>query len=108
MLPKSERLTKEDFARNRPKVFFRCELFDIASFPSPALRFACVIAKKTLKKSVERNSVKRKIMSAIQEILTEDNAIKKQALVFYPKKISYTASYALLVDEIKKAFISLH
>jgi ribonuclease P protein component len=104
MLPKSERFTKEDFQGKRPKVFFRSELFDVAALTLPSQKFACVTAKKTLKRAVDRNLIKRRIFSAIQEI----SPISTYSLVFYPKKGSVTVPFKQLHDEIKKAFDTLH
>ena len=103
MLPKSERLTKEDFKGSRPKVFFRGELFDIAYIPGETKKFACVIAKKTLARAVDRNLVKRRIMESLHEM----NPPKPYSFVIYPKKISLSTPYQQLHEEIIKAFATL-
>lgn len=103
MLPKSQRLTKEDFKGLRPKVFFRGELFDIGYIPGETKKFACVIAKKTLSKAVDRNLIKRRIMECLQEV----NPSKPYSFVIYPKKISLSTSYQQLHKEIIKAFATL-
>jgi ribonuclease P protein component len=104
MLPKSKRLTKEDFIRNRPKIIFRGELFDIAAVTLPTQKFACVIAKKTLKRAVDRNRVKRRILNTLQKIKTTST----HSFIFYPKKISLDTPYSQLHEEIKKVFATLH
>lgn len=104
MLPKAERFTKEDFNGIKPKVFFRGELFDIASVILPTQKFACVISKKTLKKSVQRNSVKRKIFNAVQTIDVDH----KKSIIVYPKKKSITVPYSQLLEELQKAFATLY
>jgi ribonuclease P protein component len=101
MLPKKERLTKEDFMG--PKVFFRCDLLDISYIPSPVQKFACVISKKTLKKAVERNSVKRRVLAAI----TEHKPHKVASFIIYPKKTALDAPYSSINEEIRKAFDTL-
>lgn len=104
MLPKSKRFTKQDFSITRPKFFFRGELFDSAYYLFPTQKFACVIAKKTLKQAVERNLVKRRISSILEEIKPE----KKYSIVIYPKKEVLKVPYSHLKEEIIKAFDTLH
>ena len=104
MLPKSERFTKEDFQGKRPKVFFRGEYLDIAALTLSTQRFACVTAKKTFKRAVDRNLIKRRIFSIIKD--TKPNSL--YSIVVYPKKGSITIPFLQLHDEIKKAFDTLH
>lgn len=118
MLPKSERFTKQDFVGKRPKVFFRGELFDVALVPFrekisevanpeehvPSQKFACVTSKKTLKRAVDRNLIKRRLFNGIKEAAPHT----EYSFVFYPKKGSDTAPYSQLQTEIKKAFDTLH
>lgn len=103
MLPKSKRLTKEDFTGLRPKVFFRGELVDISYTPSSSIKFACVISKKTLKRAVDRNQVKRRCMESIQGI----QPTRTSFFVLYPKKSCITSTYQQIHDEITKAFATL-
>lgn len=104
MLSKKKRFTKEDFEGKRPKVFFRSEIFDIAALTLTTQKFACVTSKKTLKRAVDRNLIKRRIFSVIQEI----SPSFEYSLVFYPKKSSPTLPYSQLREEIQKAFDTLH
>jgi ribonuclease P protein component len=103
MLPKKERFTKEDFEGKRPKVFFRSELVDIAALTFTTQKFACVTSKKTLKRAVDRNLIKRRIFSIVQEI---PHAFT-YSFIFYPKKSSPTVPYSQLREEIKRAFDTL-
>jgi ribonuclease P protein component len=104
MLPKSKRLTKEDFNEKRPKVFFRGELFDVAVVTLTTQKVACVTAKKTLKRAVDRNLIKRRLLS----IIATTKLPTPYSFVFYPKKNSQTAPFLRLQEEIKKAFDTLH
>lgn len=104
MLPKSKRFTKEDFEGKRPKVFFRGEYLDIAALTLPSQKFACVTAKKTFKRAVDRNLIKRRIFNLIKDI--KPNFL--YSVVFYPKKGSVTIPFSQLHNEIKKAFDTLH
>lgn len=104
MLPKSERLTKEDFKGLRPKVFFRGELLDIAYIPSKSQKFACVVSKKTLQRAVDRNLIKRRVYECIAEIAV----VQPYYFILYPKKIALSTPYSQLYKEILKAFATLH
>jgi ribonuclease P protein component len=104
MLPKSKRLTKEDFTATRPKIVFRGELFDIAVVSLPSQKFGCVISKKTLKKAVERNLVKRRIFAILETINLEVNS----SFIIYPKKTSLTAPYSHLKNTLEQVFVTLH
>lgn len=110
MLPKSERLTKDDFVNTYPKVFFRSEYFDVTSISSLQQKFACVISKKRIKKAVTRNKVKRRIFNSIKELLLQKTLSiehKKQYIVFYPKPITQKTDYHVLYKEISKVFATL-
>jgi ribonuclease P protein component len=107
MPPKKERLTKEDFKKNQPKIFFRGEMFDVSFFVLSQQKFACVISKKTLKRAVDRNKVKRRIMSAIQKTQKEGTIKTKKSLIVYPKRTSLIMPYQQLYSEIQKVFATL-
>lgn len=103
MLPKSERLTKSDFVGLRPRIIFRGTFVDIAISPATASRFACVIAKKRIKRAVDRNSVKRKIYHIIRE-----NKPKTPYLVIvYPKITALQGNYSHIEEEIHSTFATL-
>ncbi len=108
MLPKSKRLNKEDFKGVRPKVFFRCEFFDVASTPSLHTKYACVITKKRVKTAVARNTLKRKTLTAIWELENKNPSQSNHHFIFYIKAIPKETPYALLQEEIKKVFDTLH
>lgn len=103
MLPKSERLTKSDFVGLRPRIIFRGTFVDIAISPAPRSRFACVIAKKRIKKAVDRNTVKRKIYHIIREIKPKSSNL----VIIYPKVTALQSSYAHMKEEIGSAFATL-
>lgn len=103
MLPKLERLTKTDFVGLRPRIIFRGTFVDIAVVSSEKSRFACVIAKKRIKKAVERNRVKRKIYHIIR-----DNKPKSPYLVIiYPKITALSGNSTHIKEEIIQAFATL-
>ena len=108
MLPKSERLTQEDFKGVRPKVFFRGGLFEVSYIPSQSQKFACVITKKRVKTAVARNTLKRKVFSAIKNNKGDLEKKKKGMLIFYLKVIPKDTPYLHLEEEIRKAFATLH
>jgi len=103
MLPKSERLTTIDFVGLRPKFILRGTYSDIAVTPSTASRFACVIAKKRIKRAVDRNTVKRKIYS----ILRTTRPQSLYLVIVYPKLSALSGSYSHIQREIAEAFATL-
>lgn len=100
MLKKSERLTKKDFVGLRPRIVFRGTFVDIAISSAETSRFACVIAKKRIKKAVERNSVKRKIYNIIRETKPKSPNL----VIVYPKVAVVNGSFLNIKEEIIKAF----
>lgn len=103
MLPKSKRYTKEDFITTRPRIFSRGELFDMAYSLLPQQKYTCVVAKKTLKKAVDRNRVKRVILA----IMRNNPANKKYSIICYPKKTALSTPYSHLEEKIIEAFATL-
>ncbi|MFA5132260.1 MAG: ribonuclease P protein component [Candidatus Paceibacterota bacterium] len=103
MLPKSERLTKQDFTTFRPKGMFRGTYVDIASTPSPSSKFSCVIAKKRIKRAVDRNRVSRKVYAILEEVKPSTPRL----IVVYPKVSVLTGNKNLIQEEIRAAFATL-
>lgn len=103
MLPKPERLTKNDFVGLRPRIVFRGTFVDIAAISAEKSRFACVIAKKRLKKAVERNRVKRKIY----HILQENKPKNPYLIIVYPKITTLSGNHTHIKEEIISAFATL-
>jgi len=104
MLPKSKRFTEEDFVGIKPKVFFRGTVFDCAKVVHSQQKIACVTSKKTIKRAVDRNRIKRRIFNSLQTIIIPVD----HSFIFYPKKGSHEVPQKLLNDEITQAFATLH
>jgi ribonuclease P protein component len=104
MLPVTKRFSKKDFEGLRPRVFFRHELFDIAYTEAlPNQKYACVISKKTIKKAVDRNYVKRKVYTFLQTVSIPPT----YSCVIYPKQKALTTPYSQFSLELQKAFATL-
>ena len=103
MLPKSKRLTRDDFSKFQKRTTVRANYFDVTISPSKETRFACVVAKKRIKLAVDRNTVKRKIYSALQDV----NLKSPHLVIFYPKQNAHNAPYKSLYEEIHKVFATL-
>ncbi len=103
MLPKSERLTKKDFVGLRPRIMFRGTFVDIAVSPAPQSRFACVIAKKRIKRAVDRNTVKRKVYHSIRTVQPKNPYL----VIIYPKISALSGKFSNIQEEISKAFATL-
>ena len=106
MLPKSLRLTKEDFKKGHPKVFFRGDFLEAAYIPSTTRKFACVITKKRVKTAVARNTLKRKVFTAVNQL--RKTTTNTGFIILYLKAISKETPYLHLKEEIKKVFATLH
>lgn len=103
MLPKKERLTKKDFIGLRPRIIFRGSFVDIAYVKSESTRFACVIAKKRLKKAVDRNKVKRRVYEIVKKIKPSSPSL----IIIYPKTSALTTKITSIQEEITQAFATL-
>jgi ribonuclease P protein component len=103
MLPKPERLTKSDFVGLRPRIVFRGTFVDMAISKAPLSRFACVIAKKRIKRAVDRNKVKRKIYHIIKEVKPKSLNL----VIIYPKVTALHSNYSHIKEEISSAFATL-
>ena len=103
MLPKSERLTKTDFVGLRPRIVFRGTFVDVAVSSAETSRFACVIAKKRIKRAVDRNSVKRKIYHIIHEVKPKTPHL----VIVYPKTTALHSKFSNIKEEITSAFSTL-
>jgi ribonuclease P protein component len=103
MLPKSERLTKRDFAAIRPKVIFRGTYMDIAAHTSDVSKFACVISKKRIKRAVDRNKARRKIYHMIRETKPKNPSV----IIIYPKQAVISGNRNLIQEELRQAFATL-
>ncbi len=103
MLPKSERLTKRDFATTRPKVVFRGTYMDIAANASDISKFACVISKKRIKRAVDRNKARRKIYHMVRETKPKNPSF----IIIYPKQAVISGNRTLIWEELSKAFATL-
>jgi ribonuclease P protein component len=106
MLPKQLRFTKQDFVGTRPKVFFRGTFCDAAFVSLPTTKYTCIISKKTLKRAVDRNRARRRLMSIVAQYSKSTQSNK--SVILYPKKELPTAPHPQLQDEIKKLFDTLH
>lgn len=100
MIPKSKRLNKNDFTSLSRRNIIRTNLFDLGYLSSLNNKVTCIISKKTIKKAVDRNKIKRKFYNAYSE-----NKIKTPyIIIFYPKKESLHTPYLVLKEEISKIF----
>lgn len=103
MPPLSERLTKKDFSLFSKKKLIRSDLFDIAYIEAASHKVACVIAKKHIKKAVDRNKLRRKVYHAYMSARTQ----KPYMVIVYPKPQAQYVSYATLLDTLQKLLAPL-
>lgn len=103
MVPKTKRLTKQDFSGQRPKVFFRGTVCDVAYIQGNEVKYACIISKKTIKKAVMRSKIKRRVYSVLEKIQPS----RAGCFLVYPKSICNTSSYEQLQYQLTQAFATL-
>lgn len=104
MPPKKQRLLKKDFNNLSKRSLVRNPLFDVAYITSPVPKIACVVSKKTLKKAVDRNKVKRKVYNAFRECIGNKNYI----FIIYPKKDTLTTPYLKIKDTMQEIFATIN
>jgi ribonuclease P protein component len=103
MLPQAKRLTARDFIGMRPRIIFRGSYIDIAVAENSVTKFACVVAKKRIKRAVDRNKVKRKVYHAIRDLEVK----KTKYIIVYPKQTVIGGMFTEIKKEIKQAFDTL-
>ncbi len=103
MVPKTKRLTKQDFSGQRPKVFFRGTVCDVAYIQGNEVKYACVISKKTIKKAVLRSKIRRRVYSVLERVQPS----KIGHFLIYPKSTCLTSSYEQLQYQLMQAFATL-
>lgn len=102
MLPKSKRLTGKDFIGLKTRIVYRGACFDLAYTPRMYTKYACVISKKRIKRSVDRTRAKRKIYAALQ------GAEHSPAyIIIYPTQSILTIPFVKIKEELQKAFATL-
>jgi ribonuclease P protein component len=103
MLPKSKRITTQDFKGKKTRLAYRGAFFDISVSAGEMTKFACIISKKRIKRAVDRNRVKRKVYTALK-----DSSTKFPCFVFiYPTKNALHVPFKEIEEELRKAFATL-
>lgn len=104
MVTKELRLTKTLFKEHRTKLVYRGDLFDVASMPTlPSCKIACVVAKKRMKRAVDRNYAKRRVYEAARSV----GVPTSKALVIYPKSVILTAPFDEICVTLREVFATL-
>lgn len=103
MLPKSKRLTQSDFKGLRTRISYRGTYFDIAVMPATTTKYACIIAKKRVKRAVDRNKARRKVYEAVRSIEPSSPSY----VVIYPTKQAVAGAMEAMKNELLAAFATL-
>lgn len=103
MPPKKERLHTYDFKNLGRRAQLRSPLFDIAYAPSPSVKVACVVAKKQVKRAVDRNTVRRKIYHAWRAA----SFTKPYAVIIHPRREALLSPVSKISEEMVKLFATL-
>lgn len=75
------------------------EFFKLLSFPFPTLRSAVVISKKTIKRRVDRNRQKRRVVHVLKDLIPPDTSAY---CVLWVQKDTSVLSHAELYHELKR------
>jgi ribonuclease P protein component len=107
MLPKTKRIKSVDFKGLKTRLVYRGAFFDVSAAPmggeGATTKFACVIAKKRIRRAVDRNTAKRKVYTLLKDVATTSPLF----VFVYPTKQVLHAPHPSLQEEIKKAFATL-
>lgn len=103
MLPKSKRLTKADFKGLKARVTYRGAYFDVAIVPKDITKYACIIAKKRIRRAVDRNKARRKIYESLRSI----EPTSPSYVLVYPTKQAVSATLTAIKEELRAVFATL-
>ena len=103
MLPKQKRLKAVDFRGIIPQPVFRGTFFDVRVAPATSTKFACIVAKKRIRRAVDRNTARRKVYALIHNTTT----VSPLLVFIYPTKAILQAPHTTLKDELNRAFATL-
>lgn len=103
MLPRALRMSVKDFKGQKTRLIYRGAFFDISVASGEITKFACIVAKKRIKRAVDRNKAKRKVYS----LLTSVSPSTPFLIFVYPTKNILQAPHQVLASEIEKAFATL-
>ncbi len=101
MLKREYRLTFGSINKGKN---FKLPLFNlrIGENPLEINRFAFIISKKVDARATERNALRRKVRSCIEEIF--DNIKPGNDFIFYPSALAKDKDRAEILEEIKRIF----
>lgn len=103
MLPKAQRITSKEFTGIKTRLVYRGAFFDVSVAQGEITKFACIVAKKRIRRAVDRNKARRKVYTLLQDKVTTSPFL----IFIYPTKAILTASYTILQEEMRKAFATL-
>lgn len=96
-------MSTKDFKGIKTRLLYRGAFFDVSTAPAASTKFACIIAKKRIKRAVDRNKAKRKVYAALADMTTTTPLF----VCIYPTKNILETSQVSIQKEINKAFATL-
>ena len=107
-MARAARISRADFPTRSPARRVSNELFSIAMWPlSPGVepQFSCVVSKKTAKKAVDRNKLKRRCREIASPLVA---SLKRPiAVIVYPKKTALTVPFEEAETSIASLLVKL-
>lgn len=96
-------MTVKDFKGQKTRLVYRGAFFDVSISPGETTKFSCIVAKKRIKRAVDRNTARRKVYSTLKK-----TTLSSPSFVFiYPTKNILQAPHTTLVEEMNKVFATL-
>lgn len=77
--------------------------FDIAIIPAETTKYACIIAKKRVRRAVDRNKARRKVYEAVSAL----EPASPSYILIYPNKQAVFATIESMKGELLAAFATL-
>ena len=82
---------------------YRGAHFDIAVAPGTTTKYTCIIAKKRIRRAVDRNKTRRKVYEALHSIQPSSSSV----ILIYPTKQALFASVTSIQKELQTVFATL-
>jgi ribonuclease P protein component len=94
VFPRRERLPRDEFPSKDTRVYRVSSPFFVVSQPTQGQGYAVVVAKKAVRRSVDRHRLKRRVIAALRTLPLPT------ALVVYPRAAAQSLDFAATQAEL--------